>query len=84
MKKVLYIISTLQKSGPVNVLYNIVKNLDRTKYVPVILTLSKEPEDSLQNDFEKLNIKFHCLEVSGLKGNIKIEEQVLKILSQAK
>ena len=68
MIKVLYIISTLKKTGPVNVIYNIIKNLDRTKYEPVILTLSKEPSGSIKSDFEKLGIKCHCLNVSGLKG----------------
>ena len=68
MIKILYIISTLQKTGPVNVLYNIIKNLDRTKYEPVILTLSKEPEGSIKNKFEELNIRCYCQDLKGLKG----------------
>ncbi len=46
MKKICYVISTLQKTGPVIVLYNLVKNLDRTRFEPYIITLSKEPEKS--------------------------------------
>ena len=68
MKIILYIISTLKKTGPVNVLYNIVKDLDRTKYEPVILTLSKEPEGSIKNKFEELNIRCYCQDLKGLKG----------------
>lgn len=68
MQRVLYIISTLKKTGPVNVLYNIIKNLDRTKYEPVILTLSKEPEGSIKHEFEALNIECYCLNLKGVKG----------------
>ena len=68
MQRVLYIISTLKKTGPVNVLYNIIKNLDRTKYEPIILTLSKEPADSIKHEFEALNIECHCLNLKGIKG----------------
>lgn len=83
MIKILYVISTLKKTGPVNVLYNIVKNLDRTKYEPVILTLSKEPSDSIKYDFEKLGIKCYCLNVSGLKGYFEAKKikKVVKEIS---
>ena len=82
MIKILYVISTLQKTGPVNVLYNIIKNIDRTKFEPIILTLSKEPEGSIKNDFDNLDIKCHCLNLSGLKGYFearKISEVVKDI-----
>lgn len=81
MIKVLYIISTLKKTGPVNVLYNIIKNLDRTKYEPVILTLSKEPSGSIKSDFEKLGIKCHCLNVSGLKGYFEAGK-IIKVVKE--
>lgn len=70
-QKILYIISTLKKTGPVNVLLNIVKNLDRKNFEPIILTLSKEPNDSIKYEFEKLNINCYCLNISGLKGYIE-------------
>lgn len=57
MKKICYVISSLQKTGPVNVLYNIIKNLDRTEFEPYVITLSKEPQNSLIDDFKKLNIE---------------------------
>lgn len=82
MHKILYIISTLKKTGPVNVLYNIVKNLDRTKYEPVILTLSQEPEGSIKQDFQALNIKCQCLNLKGFRGYFearKIKNAVEKI-----
>ncbi len=81
-QKVLYIISSLKKTGPVNVLLNIVKNLDRKNFEPIILTLSKEPKDSIKYEFEKLNINCYCLNISGFKGyieSIKIRNIVKKI-----
>lgn len=68
MIKVCYVISTLQKTGPVNVLYNIVKNLDRTQFEPYIITLSKEPQNSLLNDFKNLNIDIVSLNLNRIKS----------------
>ena len=68
MKKICYVISTLQKTGPVNVLYNLVKNLDRTQFEPCIITLSKEPQNSSINDFKKLNINIVSLNLGRTKS----------------
>lgn len=79
MKKVLYIISTLEKTGPVNVLYNIIKNINRLEFEPVILTLSKEKDKSRKQDFENLNIKIFSLNLQGLKGYYE-SKQIKKIV----
>lgn len=55
-KKIIYIISTLERCGPVNVLYQIVKNLDKEVFDIYILTLSAEPNDSRYDDFNALGI----------------------------
>lgn len=68
MRTIVYSISTLRKSGPVIVLYNIVKNLDLTKYKPVIITLSKEPQDTMIKDFQNLNIEIFQLNLNRIKG----------------
>jgi hypothetical protein len=62
MKRILYTISTLKNYGPVNQLYNLIKNpiiLDNFKIE--ILTLSKEESNSRKHDFEDLNIKIYNL-----------------------
>jgi glycosyltransferase involved in cell wall biosynthesis len=66
MKKirVLYIISTLKNSGPVKVLYNIIKHLDMDIFEPSILTLSPEDKDTKYDEFLKLNIKIYSLNLS--------------------
>lgn len=84
MKKILYIVSTLQRTGPTNVLFNLVSKLDRNQFYPIILTLSPENSTfySLKSEFEKLNVEIHTIglsRVSGfLFGNIKIAEFVKK------
>ncbi|WP_210366119.1 glycosyltransferase [Bacillus sp. REN3] len=62
----MYIVSTLKRSGPINVLLNIVKYLNRETFNPIILTLSPEPSDSLKDEFESIGVK-----VVQLNGSIK-------------
>lgn len=69
MKKILYIVSTLKRSGPIIVLANIVKYLDRDKFEPIVLTLSSEPTDSMKEYFEnELNTKVATLALSRIQG----------------
>jgi len=46
LRTVLYVVSTLARTGPVNVLAEIVRHLDPSRYRAVIATLSAEPETS--------------------------------------
>ncbi len=57
MKNILYLISSLSKTGPVIVLYNTVRYLDRNEFNPIIITFSPEKEDSMLTDFEELDIR---------------------------
>lgn len=83
MKKILYIVSTLKKSGPIIVLANIVKYLDRDKYEPIILTLSPEPKDSMQEYFEnELNVKVNTLGLSRLKGLFLAKNYINKFIKE--
>lgn len=68
--KVVYIISTLERSGPVNILFSLVKNINKTQFTPVILTLSPESLNSRKYDFECLGVKVYSLNISRLKGLI--------------
>lgn len=83
MKKICYVISTLKKTGPVNVLYNLVKNLDRTQFEPCIITLSKEPQNSLFEDFKKLGINILSLNInrvfSFFYAPIKLKKLINKV-----
>lgn len=62
--KVLYIISSLKRCGPVNQLYGTIKYLDRTQFEPMVLTLFRESDDSRITDFYDLNVRTYCLNVT--------------------
>lgn len=68
MINIAYVISTLEGRGPVNVLFNTVKYLDKTKIRPVIITLSPENNNSRYNDFRELGVEIIQLNQSRIKG----------------
>jgi glycosyltransferase involved in cell wall biosynthesis len=57
--KVLFFVSTLESGGPTNVIFNIIKYIDRDLIEPVIVTLSPEPLRSSWKDFENLKIHIY-------------------------
>ena len=71
MKTILYISSNFRRCGPVKQLLNILSNLDRKKFNPVILTLSPEPVDSMMPDFNKLSIRIDFLNLGRIQGMIR-------------
>ena len=69
MIKILYLVSTLEKTGPTKQLSYIIKYLDRRNYHPVILTLSPEPSNSFWHFFSNsINVELHSLNLSRLNG----------------
>lgn len=59
MQTIVYLVPSLIKSGPINVLYNIVRHLDRDRFCPVIVALSDSSlsAKNVQADFEMLDIE---------------------------
>lgn len=84
MIKILYTISTLQKSGPSIVLYNLIQGLDRTYLSPLVLTLSAEKQESLKDLFIKKNIPVLSLNLSRLNSFFLGRLRLAKILKQEK
>jgi glycosyltransferase involved in cell wall biosynthesis len=84
MVRVLYIVSTLKRTGPTNVLFNLIKELDRTEFQPVILTLSPEEKDfpSLWKAFKELSIEIHSLHLSRIKGFMIGAKKLKKFVSE--
>ena len=83
MKKILYIVSTLKRSGPIIVLANIVKYLDRDNFEPIVLTLSSEPKDSMKDYFEdELNTKVETLGLSRLQGLVFAKSHIGKFIKE--
>ena len=66
--KILYVVSTLQRGGPTNQLFNIISNLNLSKFSPTILTLSNETNDSMKGYFsENLTVPIVSAELSRRK-----------------
>ncbi len=55
--RIVYVISSLRKGGPANQLFGLIKYLDRQKFEPVIVTLSREPRNSCRGAFEALGVE---------------------------
>lgn len=55
---IVYLVPSLIQSGPIKVVYNIIKYLDRKQYYPIIVTLHKPRLKNRDNRriFEKLNV----------------------------
>ena len=76
-KKILYVVSTLSKSGPTFVLSNIVKFMDRDKFDVTVLTLSPEPQDTMAGHFgETLGVKVETLGISRSRGFLQATSKV--------
>src|SRR5690554_2914775 len=68
MRKILYIVSTLKRSGPTNQLFNVINHLDRSQFEPHLVTLSPEPADNRWKEFQDINVKLYSLKLSRLQG----------------
>ena len=68
---ILYVVSTLERCGPTNQLFGIVKNLDRQQFTPVVLTLSPEGHDSRWEDFVALGVDVQTLGLGRAEGLLK-------------
>lgn len=81
MINILYVVSTLRRSGPVNILTNIIKGLDRETFKPFVITLSPETTDSLVSYFQdSLEVKITFLNKSRLGGIFKANDYIKKFI----
>ncbi|MEZ9678484.1 glycosyltransferase [Vibrio splendidus] len=77
--KIIYLTSTLKKSGPTNQLFYIIKNLS-DEFEPVVVTLSPEPESSLLSNYEAAGIKVMSLGLSRFSGLFLLKNKLTKVL----
>lgn len=79
---ILYLVSTLQKGGPVQQLFNLIKYLDRGRFLPHILTLSEEPKDSLLDDFLRINVPVSSLMLGRFSALFKAKKLIADYISK--
>lgn len=80
--KIIYIVSTLGRSGPTNQLFNLIKNLDFNIFYPKIITLSPEPKDSMKKLFEGLGVEIETLGLGRIEGLFKSKKKIEKIVDE--
>jgi glycosyltransferase involved in cell wall biosynthesis len=84
LKKILYIVSTLKRSGPTNALYNLIKHIDYSDFEVYILTLSPEPGDSRRKEFLNLGVHLYSLNLSRIKGLFFAKKHIQSFLAEIK
>lgn len=85
MKKirVLYVISTLRNCGPVTILYNIIKHLDKRIFEVTVLTLSPENENSRENEFKKIGVNIIKLNLTRLEMLVYGKKRIRKLFKNS-
>ncbi|XHR85600.1 MAG: glycosyltransferase family 4 protein [Gloeotrichia echinulata GP01] len=64
MFRILYIVSDLRFCGPNKEVFDIIKNLNRDKFEPVVLTISQNPKDSMVKNFQEIGVTVKSLYLS--------------------
>ena len=65
MLKIVYLINQLRQSGPVNVLRNIIQNLDRNHYKPIIIKFMQDDINrSITDKFLELDVDIYEMNLS--------------------
>lgn len=66
--KILFLASSLKRSGPTKQLLYLISGLDRRQFEPAVLTMSSESARSMKQDFEMARIPCDSLNLTRLKG----------------
>ena len=80
--KICYLVSSLCNEGPVNVIYNIVKYIDYTKFDVSIVTFIPEKENSRIDDFRVFPLKIYQLSVERTFGIYKLYSLLKKQVNE--
>ncbi|WP_231367693.1 MULTISPECIES: glycosyltransferase [unclassified Thioalkalivibrio] len=84
-RKVLFIVSTLENSGPTNQLYSLVRNLNPEVFSPSLVTLSPEPEaNSAWSRFEGLRLEMRSLGLSRIQGLLLARSRLRDLIEDIK
>jgi glycosyltransferase involved in cell wall biosynthesis len=79
--KILYVVSTLKSCGPTSQLLGIVRHLDRSQFVPTVLTLSPEPAESRWRDFVAAGVEVRSLTLGRVAGTLFAEGRLSRMIA---
>lgn len=82
MKRLLYVISSLSDTGPVKVLHNIIRHLDRNKFEVYVLALSVADENDLASVFKASGAKVRVLDISRCRMFLEHRKVLSKIIRE--
>ena len=80
--RLVYVVSTLGRTGPTRQLYNLIKYLDAAHFDAQIITLSPNPSDNFRRDLADLGITVRSLNLSRLAGAVLGRGRLVKILDE--
>lgn len=83
--KIVYVITNCKNSGPMNQTLNIIKNLDRNTYEPIIVTLFLEDlGNSVIQRFMDEVAEIHCLKLSKIQSILSGKKKLKALLEEIK
>ena len=83
--KIVYVITNCKNSGPMNQTLNIIKNLDRDLFEPIVITLFQEDlGNSVIHRYLDVVPEFHCLGMSKISSIVEGKNKLAQLLSEVK
>ena len=84
MKKIniVYVVTNLRQSGPINQTLYIIRNLNRNIFEPIVITLFSEDKTSYLKEYQKEGIKIIQLKMNKVFAILKGKEILLSILEK--
>lgn len=83
--KIVYLITNCKNSGPMNQTLNIIKNLDRELFEPIVVTLFQEDlGNSVVQRYLDVIPEFHCLNMSKVDSIIEGKKKLAEFLKGIK
>ena len=78
--KIVYLITNCKKTGPMNQTLNIIRNLDKDKFTPIIITIFPECENnSMIDSYKEICKEVYCLNMNKF-SSILYGRKKLKVL----
>lgn len=78
LMKILYLINSLKNGGPVNMLYTLIKYIDKKECEVVVIALKKAPENNYR-DFSTLDCKVYTIGSENIRNCINEAQKIIDL-----